>query len=129
MQNLLNTANSIIAQKSLDSLWLKQKVIANNLANIDTPGYKSQNVIFEDVLNQALKFSSSQNGSLQEKLMALQPKIVQNNAIQMRQDGNNVDIDEQSLELARTQIQYEYMTRSISDDIARMKYAINGGRG
>jgi flagellar basal-body rod protein FlgB len=86
-------------------------------------------VIFEDLLNQTLKTSPVQGKSLLGKVTALQPKIVENNATQIRPDGNNVDVDEQSLELARTQIQYEYMVRAISEDIVRMKYAINGGRG
>lgn len=129
MQNFFGTTSSIIAQKSLDALWLKQKVLANNLANIDTPGFKGQAVIFEDLLKQTLKHSSFQAESLSEKLMELHPKIVENNTTQLRPDGNNVDVDEQSLELAKAQIQYEYMTRSISEGIARMKYAITGGQG
>ncbi len=128
MGNFMDTQNFVISQKSLDALWLKQKVISNNLANIDTPGYKSSSVEFEDILRNTLALSSSQNGLLQ-KLSALQPKIIQDTSTQMRQDGNNVDVDEQNIELTRAQIQYEYMSRVLSEDISRMKYAINGGRG
>ncbi len=40
MQNMLNNRSFAVAQKSLDELWMKQKVISNNIANIDTPGKK-----------------------------------------------------------------------------------------
>jgi len=129
MGNFLNADKLVIAQKSLDALWLRQKVISDNLANADTPGYKSQSVVFEDILNSALGGVASQDGKLSAKLSSLQPKIVENRFTQMREDGNNVDIDEQNIELTRTEIQYECMARLISEDIARMKYAISGGRG
>ncbi len=123
MPDFLNTENILLVQKSLDALWLRQKVISNNLANADTPGYKSQSVVFEDVLSRAL-----QTGDAQEKLKSLQPKIVKNSSTQVREDGNNVDKDEQNIELTRAQMQYECMVRLISEDIRRMKYAISGGR-
>lgn len=128
MPRIFDTTSVQIAQKSLDALWLKQKVLANNLANIDTPGFKSRDVVFEDLLNATLKNAATSKDKLTEKLSGLSPKVVENPATQIRSDGNNVDVDEQSLELARVQLQYDYMTRSVADDLARMKYAINGGR-
>jgi len=119
MQDFLNSKNLIIAQKSLDALWLRQKVISNNLANAETPGYKCQSVVFEDVLERAL------NGS-EADVSSIEPRVVVNNSTQMGEDGNNVDLDEQNIELARTEVQYETMVRLISDDLARMKYAISG---
>lgn len=121
MQDVLNSPNLTIAQKSLDALWLRQKVIANNLANSDTPGYKSQDVVFEDILEKALRGSGSD-------LSSLEPKVIENNSTQAREDGNNVDRDAQNIELARTQIQYEVMVRLISDNLSRMNYAVSGGK-
>jgi len=121
LQDVLNSSNLMIAQKSLDALWLRQKVIANNLANYDTPGYKCQSVAFEEILEKALKSSGSD-------LSSLEPKVIENKSTQVREDGNNVDREEQNIELARTQIQYEVMVRLMSDDLSRIKYAISGGK-
>lgn len=129
MQNFLNARNLTVVQKSLDALWTKQKVINSNIANLDTPGYKSKSVAFEDILNDTLKTSFTNNESFENKLNAIKPQIIENTQTSMRDDGNNVDIDEQNIELTRVMIQYEFMSRSISSDISRLKYAINEGRG
>jgi len=126
--SLLNSNSDMAMQKSLDALWLKQKVISDNLANIDTPGFKSRRVIFESVLQNVLKQTSAMNG-MQEKLSSLHPKVVTDQSTQMRQDGNNVDAEEQNIELAKAQLQYEMAARLVSEDFSRMKYAINEGRG
>lgn len=121
MKDVFNSPDLMIAQKSLDALWLRQKVISNNLANSDTPGYKCQSVAFENILEKALKSTGTD-------LSSLKPKVMENDSTQMREDGNNVDREEQNIELARTQIQYEVMVRLISDDLSRMRYAISGGK-
>ena len=128
MGNSLNSDNLFIAQKSLDALWLRQKVISNNIANADTPGYKSQSVAFEDILSNALEMGLSQGESLEKSLSSLEPEIRENNSTQVREDGTNVDIDKENIELTRTQLQYETMVRLIAADIDRKKYAITGGR-
>lgn len=127
MSGLLNDSNFRIMQKSLDALWLRQKVISNNIANIDTPGYKSKRVEFENILNNQLTSLNNDQG-MNDQLQSIEPQIIEDNKYIMREDGNNVDIDAQNIELVRTQIQYEYMTRMISNAISREKYAITEGR-
>jgi len=127
MSGLLNDSNFRIMQKSLDALWLRQKVISNNIANIDTPGYKSKRVEFENILNNQLTSLNNDQGT-NDQLQSIEPQIIEDNKYIMREDGNNVDIDAQNIELVRTQIQYEYMTRMISSAISREKYAITEGR-
>ena len=124
MQDLSNTGSLLISQKSLDALWLRQKVISNNIANIDTPGYKSQRVAFEDILDKAI---GSNPKNLINKITNIEPEIIENNTSQIREDGNNVDIDAENIELTRAEIQYQCMVQLISAEISRMKYAIKGG--
>ena len=128
MQNFLDSNALKATQKSLDSLWVRQKVISNNIANIDTPGYKSKTVKFEEMLEKIL-ISGEEKSAVRDRLSSLEPKILENDSTSLREDGNNVDIDSENIELARTQVQYEYMINIISSEISRMKYAINGGRG
>ena len=126
MQRPIDTNSLLITQKSLDVLWMKQKVISNNIANADTPGFKSSNVVFEDILKNTLS-SSGGSEELQQKLLSLEPQILKDNSIQVREDGNNVDLDEQNIELTRVRLQYETMARVISEEFSRMQYVIRGG--
>ena len=112
-----------LMQNSLDALWLRQKVISDNLANEDTPGYKAKSVEFEKLLQSAVDSADP------DKITEVKARVVQDNATTMREDGNNVDVDAQSIELARTQLQYETLVQSISSEISRMKYVITEGRG
>jgi len=128
MYHFLDTGNLLLEQKSLDALWLRQKVISDNLANMDTPGFKSSGVEFEDILSRALEYSTSSDQDVAKKVAGIEPRIVEDKSTQVREDGNNVDVDAQSIELVRALLQYESMARVVSDNIARMKYAVNGGK-
>lgn len=116
-----------LAQKSLDALWLRQKVIANNIANLDTPGYIARRVEFENILAQIVH-DENDTRTMDEKLAAAEPQVWETDDAPIREDGNNVDIDQENLELVRTQLQYEYMIRMISDTISKERYVINEGR-
>jgi len=113
-----------VMEKSLDALWLKQNVISNNIANVDTPGYKSQEVKFENLLSEAV----SNSGDI-SNLEVPNAVIIKNEDTSVRVDGNNVDIDTENLELYRTQIQYEYMVQKLSDQYSNIKIAIMEGKG
>ncbi|MGI5891305.1 MAG: flagellar basal body rod protein FlgB [Bacillota bacterium] len=126
MSILFDSNSLIIAEKSLDALSLRQSVISSNLANVDTPGYKSHTVVFEDILKRFLSSSGSSINS--SRLNNLQPQIRENKDSSLRDDGNNVDITAEKIELSRTQLQYEYLIRAVSSELSRMKYVINEGR-
>jgi len=127
MDGIANSQSLMICQKALDALWLKQQVIADNIANVDTPNYKSKSVEFEDLLQTALKFSPGEG--LGERLQALQPRVVENAGSSIDENGNNVDIDEQNIELTRAELQFQALSRIVSSDLSRLRLAINGGRG
>lgn len=115
---------SNVMEKSLDALWLKQNVISNNIANVDTPGYKSQEVEFEDLLSKAVS-----NSNDIKDIDVPDAKVIKNSNTSIREDGNNVDIDTENIELYRTQIQYEYMVKKLSDQYSNIKLAIMEGKG
>ena len=122
--NFLNTTDFTIMQKSLDALWTRQRVISDNIANMDTPGYKAKYVEFESILRQRL------DGIRSGKISAddLRAGIHTDFYTTARVDGNNVDIDKEGVELARTKIQYDFMTSMISSEFARLRSAIREGR-
>jgi len=115
---LFNTPEFKAMQKGLDMLWLKQKVISNNIANAETPGYKAKSVSFANVM------SSEYYKSNPDKIDELKP-VITINENSVRPDGNSVDLDTESLELWRTYAQYAYLREKISGQFTNMRYVIN----
>lgn len=97
-----------VLQSSLDALWIKQKVITNNIANYETPGFKASRVSFNNVLRQTME-----NGVLKEKNM-LEVDIKKDQSFSSRLDGNNVDIEKEQLEMWDTYAQYTYLSQNAS---------------
>lgn len=128
MGNSLNEISINALQKSLDAVWLRQKVISNNIANAETPGYKSYSVVFEDVLNSAIDGRFDDPDLLQNAFEMTDPYVVQDKGTTAGQDGNNVNLDKENIELARAQLQYSYLVQTLNSEINRLKYAINGGK-
>ncbi len=116
--------------KAADGAWARNTAIANNIANVDTPGYKRQDVSFEEQLRHALK--ASKYPSLDSKvaeanlhLNRLNPRTytdIPNWSYRM--DKNNVDIDTENVELASNQIKYNGITNSIDSEFDNLKLVI-----
>ncbi|AGL01662.1 flagellar basal body rod protein FlgB [Desulfoscipio gibsoniae] len=122
--SILNDTLSIILTKQLDTCTLRQRVIANNIANFNTPGFKKSEVSFQQQLKKALDDSHvKQNNNLAE----LTPKIVQVKNTAMKADGNNVDIDQEMVNLATNTLLYRLATRVKSDKGNILSYVIKGG--
>lgn len=114
-----------VLDKAADASWIRNDAIANNIANVDTPGYKRQDVNFEDQLQKALK--DSRYTSIDAKvsninLSRLNPTTYTDyGSYSYRSDGNNVDIDTENVELASNQIRYQGLTTSISQEFANLQ--------
>jgi len=121
-------------QKALDGVWQRQKSIANNIANYETPGYKSIKVSFEKSLEQEVRRHQGQISSPLENerqidaIMKSQISYYSDSSSEERADGNNVNLENENIEMAKTQIQYQYLTRGMSDMFSRLRYAISEGR-
>ena len=121
-----------VLDKAADGAWLRNEAIANNIANVDTPGYKRQDVSFEAELKHALK--ANKYVSLDQKVKDLNsdgrlshvnPRTYTDYAgYSYRLDGNNVDIDNENVELASNQIKYNALTQSIDQEFKNLKTVI-----
>lgn len=113
--------------RSLDYLWKKQEVTANNIANVDTPGYKKKNVEFEALFRRKLA-TAAETGKRDDVRRAIQntPDIIVTDRTSVRADGNGVDADVEYTELTRTALQYQYLVQSVSSDITRYRSVIKG---
>jgi flagellar basal-body rod protein FlgB len=125
-----------LLEKALDAAWMKNEVISNNIANVNTPGFKKSYVKFEDQMASAA--SEFQIGSMQKDSKFLpigndirsitSPEIVQESFTSVRKDGNNVDVDVEMAELAKNTIKFNAIISQISRQFNNIRNAINEGR-
>lgn len=116
--------------KAADGAWKRNEVIANNIANVNTPNYKRKDVSFEKELQTALKASKYKSldnkvSELSTKLSRVEPRVYVDSAeYAYRLDGNNVDIDTENVELASNQIKYNGIVTSIDNEFSNLKTVI-----
>ncbi len=128
MSSLLNTnvfdyVN--VLDKAADAAWLRNDAISNNLANVDTPGYKRQDVDFQSQLSRALRrsrYTSMDAKVANLKTNRLSPLCYTDYAgFSYRIDGNNVDVDTEGVYLAKNQITYQGLNLSITQEFQNLK--------
>ena len=112
-----------LLQKDLDGLWTRQRAVSNNIANFETPGYKSKSVSFEDLLRAQASDPSKTDEETVQGLENVQPVTEELQDV-YRADGNGVDLEKENLNLLRTQFNYNYSLQELSDSFARLKTAI-----
>ena len=106
-------------EAGLNALNVKQQVITQNLSNIDTPGYKSKEVSFKDLLeNEMDKDDSSQ------KKYSFETKVTQTQNTYFTTDGNNVDTDKESLELYSTYLQSAAIIQKLNSTVGNYQYVL-----
>jgi len=126
----LNDNSMLLTQKTLDVSWAKQKIAQDNIANVDTPGYKAKYILFEDELRKRLSRLEGKerlkNSEIRETIRDSRMRIRQKDDESIRADGNNVNLDIEELEIVRNNYQYQYALRQISDQLSRLRVAIEG---
>ena len=114
-------------------------VVAHNLANVNTPNFKRSEVVFEELLAKEL-YGDDDKGKLQmvrthdrhlpfKKFERADARVERDDTTVMRVDNNNVDIDMEMASLAKNQLWYNAMTRSLSGYISRVKSVMQNGEG
>ena len=117
-----------VLDKAADAAYMRNELITNNIANVDTPGYKRQDVSFETELQKAL--GHFQFTSLDEKVAAvktgrLNPQPFTDYAgYSYRLDGNNVDIDQENIYLAENQLKYQGLMAGIKSEFTNLQNAM-----
>ena len=114
-----------ILDKAADASWMRENVITNNIANIDTPGYKRQDV--ESVLQKAL--GKTKYSSLDKKVRELNQDLGKLTTTSYtdaanysyRLDRNNVDENTENAELASESLRYQLLTTAITNNFSRMQ--------
>lgn len=130
-------ANPMVAvlEKQLDASSIRQRVIANNLANANTPGFKKSEVSFSNQLQAALdtkrihlKAGHPRHISTHRPLGEIEPKIITTQDTLMTYGQNNVDTEEEMVNLAANTILYNTAAQLMGGKMSSTGYVIKGGK-
>jgi flagellar basal-body rod protein FlgB len=131
--NILNTTHFQLLERTLDAASMRQKVTANNIANVDTPYFKRSDVQFEELLQNEMSQNSFMGKRTHPKHIPigaaaskLEPRIVGDRVSVMNNNQNNVDIDSEMSLLAKNQLRYNVVTQQVNHDIRNLRLAIEG---
>ncbi|BCJ95253.1 flagellar basal-body rod protein FlgB [Anaerocolumna cellulosilytica] len=122
--NAFNYIN--VLNKAADASWTRNQLLSNNLSNVSTPNYKRRDIEFQTYLARQLQGE----GSLDKKvskidLNSLEPTVYTDySTLSYRLDGNNVDVDTESANLAQNQIRFNAIMDSMTSEFNRIKLAI-----
>jgi flagellar basal-body rod protein FlgB len=129
---LFDNTTQILLRKTLDKATVAQRVISTNIANVATPGYQRRGVSFDDELRRAMRPSLN-------KMLRTHPDHLPNldrfdkleaNVV-LVEDGywngiNNVDIDQENVDLARNQLDFDTASKFIHEEFTSLQTAIRG---
>jgi len=131
------TSHLRLREKTLDATWARNEVIAQNIANVDTPGYKKSSVTFEEHLDSAMDSSGFRGNTTDDRHIPIGKTDVEKVNIRVtrdyknlstRLDENNVDVETEMASLAKNNIRYNTLIQSVSNSYQTIKSVINGGR-
>ena len=116
----ITTDRMELMARLLDVAALRQDVTAQNVANVNTPGFRTLEVTFEDALKQQLTANAKPN------LAEIHPEVVAGAGGMERFDGNNVDIDLEMARLQKNAIYFKVYTQILANELAQHRSAITG---
>lgn len=121
-----------IIKSALDTSVTRSKVIAHNVSNINTKGFKASRVHFEDELrnvldNRGVKLEATDKDHITKK-EPLAHEVKVDKATSMREDGNNVDIDNEMVNSAANSLMYNFLVDRAKGKLSGRMSIINGGK-
>jgi len=142
IDRLVSTELMDLVQRSLDASALSQQVISNNLANVDTPGFKRSDVVFNETLRKAMEARNSKPQQLAltrtddahfdlnaaPSLDEVQPEVVTDVTTTLRNDGNNVDVDREVAMLSQNTVWYQTLAQITEMQFTELRTAISEGK-
>ena len=123
IEALFNQPGYLAAKKALDAVALRQEAIANNLANLETPGYRRLDLApaFQTELERACASGDA------DQIAALKPALAPDlTAVPGSRDGNTVHLENELMQLNRNATTHALETQLVSNMLSRMRLAITG---
>ena len=136
MRGIFDTHTQLL-HRSLDFRAKRNSLLSGNIANIETPGYKAKDLVFERSLNRAMKAnlpgplnvtnSRHFDGRQILPLHLVKPEVIRTSNPVGNVDGNSVDLEREMVKLGENQVVYQAMTRMISAKFAALRLSIREG--
>jgi len=123
IEAIFNQPNYLAAKKTLDTVALRQEAIANNIANLETPGYKRMDVApaFQAELERAISSGDPQ------QIASLKPTLAADStAVASSRDGNTVHLAQELMHMNQNAVTHTLETQLVSGMLQRMRMAITG---
>lgn len=132
MAGWLDSKIFALLEGGLDGTSLRQRVLADNIANVDTPNFKRSDVDFENVLQTALKLQDVGHIELKRTSSKHLPGtaafagnfVIQDQSTTFRNDGNNVDIEQEMARLAQNTLEYNALTTSLTSHLQMLRQVV-----
>lgn len=133
---IFNQSSFKILENALDAATLRQQVISNNVANVDTPHFKRSEVRFEELLKQEIQSRTMEGYRTHERhieinapgTQSIKPKVVQDHSTQQNNNRNNVDIDFEMARLAQNQLVHQALVDRMNGRFSSLRTVIGGGQ-
>lgn len=125
-KDLFTDITQLALNRTLDATVVRQRAIANNIANAETPGYKRSYVPFEEELKKALDDDNS--NTVRRNLTEIDPVRQRDNISASKPDGNNVNIDAEMADLSKNQLKNKAVTTLIQGKSYILRAAISEGK-
>jgi flagellar basal-body rod protein FlgB len=119
-----------VLDSAADAAWKRNNILANNIANATTPGFKRQDIDFESQLRQAL--GESRYTTLDAKVADLRGRVIKGKTYldhgnySYRLDKNNVDPEQENVELVSNQLKYQGLIASLTTEFKNLQLAMKG---
>jgi len=126
--SMIATPATVALSRFLDIDLARYKLVAMNLANIDTPGYRTRDLDFHAELRRASEQANGFGGG-QLVSTTFEPVARRVGGLMERPDGNNVSVERESLLLAETQMKFNLGVQLLKDQFHIISLAINSGGG
>ena len=133
----MNSSNCNYLGRGLAAANLRQEVISNNIANVNTPNFKKSDVVFEELLAKEIGMDDSGRLPLVRThdrhlpvgmIGGAKASIQEDDTTTMRVDNNNVDIDIEMASLAKNQLYYNAMATELGGYVNKLKNVITSGQ-
>lgn len=127
-RDMLSDITTAALHKGLDGVYARQRAIAANVANLETPGYRARQVSFEHSLHAALRAerASLATGRRRGLIESVRPTMQAAHG-SARRDGNTVNLEVEMVGMAKSSGHYRVLSRLMSKRLRMLGRAINGG--
>jgi len=133
---LLSGASFQRLENAINAATMRQRVLANNIANVDTPYFKRSDVAFEEMLSQAIgsqgtkvlagRMTNDRHIPINSSYPSPSARIVTEESTAINNNRNNVDVEKEMAMLAENQLRYNLMAQQVNHEAKMMRIGIKG---